>query len=194
VPNVPADIHNLFAELDAVERDAGTLVAGLSGDEGVRRPPNGGWCVAECLDHLATSNRVYLVPMREAAARARALGHARRGPAQPGVIGSLFIWSLEPPPRRWYKLPAPRKSRPRVAPPLTDAFSAFIATQANVRAFLQENADLDLAGTRFVNPFLRGVRFSLATGLHVITSHERRHLWQAWRVRQSFSPQEREGS
>jgi len=27
------------------------------------------------------------------------------------------------------------------------------------------------------------VRFSLATGLHVIAAHERRHLWQAWRVR-----------
>jgi hypothetical protein len=29
------------------------------------------------------------------------------------------------------------------------------------------------------------VRFSLATGLHVIAAHERRHLWQAWRVRQA---------
>jgi hypothetical protein len=36
---------------------------------------------------------------------------------------------------------------------------------------------------RFPNPFIRGVRFSLATGLHVIAAHERRHLWQAWRVR-----------
>jgi hypothetical protein len=36
---------------------------------------------------------------------------------------------------------------------------------------------------RFPNPFIRGVRFSLATGLHVIAAHERRHLWQASRVR-----------
>lgn len=186
-PNVPPDIQDLFAQLDAAERDAETLVAGLSEEDGVRRPPNGGWCVAECLDHLATANRVYLVPMREAASRARALGLERRRPAQPGLIGSLFIWSLEPPPRRWYKLPAPRKIRPRITPPLSDAFSSFVQSQSDVRAFLGENADLDLAGTRFVNPFVRGVRFSLATGLHVVTSHERRHLWQAWRVRRSFS-------
>ena len=32
------------------------------------------------------------------------------------------------------------------------------------------------------NPFIRGIRFSLATGLHVIAAHERRHLWQAWNV------------
>jgi hypothetical protein len=38
---------------------------------------------------------------------------------------------------------------------------------------------------RFPNPFIRGVRFSLATGLHAIAAHERRHLWQAWRVRRA---------
>ena len=46
-------------------------------------------------------------------------------------------------------------------------------------------ADIDLAGVRFANPFIRGVRFSLATGLHVIAAHERRHLWQAWNVRRA---------
>jgi hypothetical protein len=54
-----------------------------------------------------------------------------------------------------------------------------------VRAFLQKYADIDLAGVRFHNPFVRGLRFSLATGLHVIVAHERRHLSQAWRVRQA---------
>jgi hypothetical protein len=38
---------------------------------------------------------------------------------------------------------------------------------------------------RFKNPFIHGVRFSLATGLYVIAAHERRHLWQAWRVREA---------
>jgi hypothetical protein len=54
-----------------------------------------------------------------------------------------------------------------------------------VRVFLRKYCDLDLVGVRFANPFIRGVRFSLATGLHVIAAHERRHLWQAWRVRQA---------
>ena len=54
-----------------------------------------------------------------------------------------------------------------------------------MREFLRRYAEIDLAGVRFPNPFIRGVRFSLATGLHVIAAHERRHLWQAWRVRQA---------
>jgi hypothetical protein len=79
---------------------------------------------------------------------------------------------------------APRLIRPRSAPGLADAFNAFVASQQEVRAFLRTYADLDLARVRFPNPFIRGVRFSLATGLHVIPAHERRHLRQAWRARE----------
>ena len=60
-----------------------------------------------------------------------------------------------------------------------------MASQDEIRDYLRTNADLDLAGIRFANPLVPGIRFSLATGLHVITAHERRHLWQAWRVRRA---------
>ena len=80
---------------------------------------------------------------------------------------------------------APRSIRPRSSPALAEAWPAFQAEHHGVVAFLRENADLDLASVRFVNPFIRGLRFSLATGLHVIAAHERRHLWQAWRVRRA---------
>jgi hypothetical protein len=85
--------------------------------------------------------------------------------------------------KAYFRMKAPRRIRPRATPRLFDAFAAFLASQAEVLAFVREYAFLDLAGVRFPNPFLRGVRFSLATGLHVIAAHERRHLWQAWRVR-----------
>jgi hypothetical protein len=80
---------------------------------------------------------------------------------------------------------APQKIRPRLAPPLDDAVGQFLASQGEARTFLRRYAEIDLAGVRFPNPFIRGVRFSLATGLHVIAAHERRRLWQAWRVREA---------
>ncbi len=67
------------------------------------------------------------------------------------------------------------------APERSGYFSDFFSRLVGIsllRAFLRAHADLDLAAVRFPNPFLRGVRFSLATGLHVITAHKRRHLWQ----------------
>ena len=84
-----------------------------------------------------------------------------------------------------FKGKAPRLIRPRISPGLADAFGAFLASQNDVRRFLETYSGIDLAGVRFPNPFIRGVRFSLATGLHVIAAHERRHLWQAWNVRRA---------
>ena len=180
-----ADIEALEEDFDAAERDARALVTGLSEDLGAWRADAGSWSVAECLDHLAIGNRVYLGAMQPAAERAVREGRRRKGPAQPGLIGSWFVRTLEPPAKRHSRSKAPPSIRPRVSPALHDAIGQFLASQNEVRSFLRKYADIDLAGVRFRNPFLRGVRFSLATGLHVIAAHERRHLWQAWRVRQA---------
>jgi hypothetical protein len=179
------DIQDLKHQLDAAQRDAQALVADLAEQRGSWRADAGSWSVAECLDHLAAANRVYLRAMNEPAVRARSQGRLRRGPAAPGFVGHWFVRSLEPPVKAPFRMKAPRIIEPRAAPPLANAFASFSSSQEEVRAFLLEHADLDLAAIRFPNPFVRGIRFSLATGLHVITAHERRHLWQAWRVRRA---------
>jgi hypothetical protein len=186
-----AEVAALEEALAANERDAQTLVAGLTEAQGGWRPEPASWSIAECLDHLATANRVYLDAMTPPAARALAEGRCRRRPALPGVIGRWFIGSLEPPAQLLSRRKAPRLITPRDAPPLADAMAAFLASQAGVREFLRRYADIDLAGVRFPNPFVRGLRFSLATGLHVIAAHERRHLWQAWRVRRGMEEVEK---
>ena len=182
---LPEDLRALEEALDAAERDARALVDGMSEERGAWRADPGSWSVAECLDHLATANRVYIAAMEPAAAAARRDRRLRHGPARPGLVGGWFVRSMEPPVNVRRKLKAPRAIRPRTAPPLGDAMTSFLASQNAVRSFLHSYADIDLHGVRFPNPFIRGLRFSLATGLHVIPAHERRHLWQAWRVRQA---------
>jgi hypothetical protein len=181
----PADIQALEDALNAAERDARALVEGLTDERGIWRADPASWSVAECLDHLATANRVYLQAMEPTGERALAQGRRRRGPALPGLVGGWFVRMLEPPAKRYSMAKAPKSIRPRTSPALPDAMAQFLASQDNVRTFLQKYAEVDLAGVRFPNPFIPGVRFSLATGLHVIVAHERRHLWQAWRVRQA---------
>ena len=177
------DVAALERAFEAAEHDARALVNGLSDAHGTWRAQPGSWSVAECLDHLATANRIYLQAMRPAAARALTEGRRRRGPVRPGIIGGWFVRSLEPPVRKFRKMTAPAKIRPRPSPPLGDAMDKFVASHQDVVTFLRQYAEIDLAGVRFPNPFITGLRFSLATGLHVLAAHERRHLWQAWRVR-----------
>ena len=179
------DIKDLEDQLDAAERDARALAAALAEERGGWHAETGSWSVAECLDHLASANRVYLQAMKEPAIRAREQGRFRRGPATPGFVGRWFVRTMEPPVKAPFRMKAPRTIEPRTAPPLANAFASFRTSQDEVRSFLRAYVDLDLAAIRFPNPFIRGIRFSPATGLHVITAHERRHLWQAWRVRRA---------
>jgi hypothetical protein len=181
--NTPTEILALEEALNAAEHDARALVSGLTEEQGTWRARPDSWSVAECLDHLAVANRVYLRAMQPSADRALAEGRSRRRPARPGLLGGLFVRSLEPPVKSRGK--APKSIRPRSSPALADAFGEFLASQEEVRIFLRRYAGIDLAGVHFPNPFIRGIRFSLATGLHVIPAHERRHVWQAWRVRQA---------
>jgi DinB superfamily len=185
--SLPAELDALAQALDANERDARQLVEGLTEVQGTWRKEPGSWSVAECLDHLAVGGRVYLAAMEPPAQHARDTGRARRGAARPGLVGGWFARSLEPPvnPRR--RMRAPRKIVPRPGPALGDAAAAFFTSHAQVVQFLRTYAGIDLAGVRFPNPFIRGLRFSLATGLHVLAAHERRHLWQAWTVRRGAS-------
>jgi hypothetical protein len=183
--NLALDIKDLQNQLDAAERDARALVADLAEAQGGWHAETSSWSVAQCLDHLATTNWVYLQAMKEPAIRAREQGRFRRSPATPGLVGRWFVRTLEPPVKAPFRMKSPRSVEPRVSLSLANAFASFATTQDEVREFLRTYAGLDLAGVRFSNPFVRGIRFSLATGLHAIAAHERRHLWQAWRVRRA---------
>ena len=184
------DVAALERAFAAAEHDARALVNGLSDAHGTWRAEPGSWSVAECLDHLAIANRIYLQAMRPSAARALTDGRRRCGPVRPGLIGGWFVRSLEPPVRKLRRMTAPAKIRPRPSPPLGDAMDEFVASQHDVVTFLRQYAEIDLAGVLFPNPFITGLRFSLATGLHVLAAHERRHLWQAWRVRRDAEQNE----
>ena len=170
----------MLSGFDAVERDARELLDGLCEEDGTRRPDPQAWSVAECLDHLAISNRAYLDAIRAAASvPAR---DSREPGAYPGWLGRWIAWTLEPP-VRILRTKAPALSRPRNSPTLHDASQAFLRSHHETVAFLRASSGVDLTRARFANPFIPGLKLSLAAGLHIIAAHERRHLWQAWRVR-----------
>ena len=53
------------------------------------RAETGSWSVAECLDHLASANRVYLHAMSEPAIRAREQGRIQARPSGARIHGAL---------------------------------------------------------------------------------------------------------
>jgi hypothetical protein len=175
-PRMYPEIQNLHDAYAAAKKDAESLIAGLTEDQAAWRAHPAAWSVAECLDHLALTNRLYVRAMQPAADAARRKNKLRRRPALPGFFGAWFVRSLEPPPKM--KSKSPQVIKPRNAPTLAEVSVAFLASHTDAHEFLRANEELDLAAIRFPNPFLKGLRLSLATALHAIPAHERRHLHQ----------------
>jgi hypothetical protein len=178
---LPEDLQEILSALDESDRRAEELVRDLDDERFNWRPDEKSWSIAQCLDHLNVASRVYAVPMREALEQARRKGVDRRGPIQPGFLERWFVANLEPPPKR--RLPAPKKIVPAARKGRTEVMEEWRRAQAEVRDLLREAAGTDLNRTRFVNPFVPLIRFSVGTGFRVIAAHERRHLWQAGRVK-----------
>jgi hypothetical protein len=50
----------------------------------------------------------------------------------------------------------------------------------------QVRSPYDVNRIRFRNPFIPVLRFTVGTGLEILSNHQRRHLLQAERVRESL--------
>lgn len=176
---LPDDLAAILQGLEESDRQARALIAELDEERFNWRPDERSWSVAQCLDHLNVGNRYYLEAMGNAVKAARARNASRRGSIQPGPFERWFIRSMEPRRRR---LPAPRKIVPTARKSRAEVGDEWTRVQGQLRELLHEAAPLDLNRTRFVNPFISLLRFSVGTGFLVIEAHERRHLLQARNV------------
>jgi hypothetical protein len=56
---------------------------------------------------------------------------------------------------------------------------AFLSTQGELLALVEQSVGLDLAGRKVPSPVTRYVRYNVCAAFHILTAHQRRHLWQA---------------
>jgi hypothetical protein len=88
---------------------------------------------------------------------------------------------LEPPPV--FRTKAPAVFQPPPARTRQEIMSAFRAYQVQYIDRLRQANGLDLARARVRSPAASWIYMPLGSGFAVMTAHERRHLWQARRVR-----------
>jgi hypothetical protein len=174
--------ERLLSEFDAADARAIAIAKALTVKQLNWRPTAGSWSVGQCLDHLATTNEVY------GAAISRSLNGKPRGIVQeitPGWFGAWFIRKYIEPSAATTRARAPRKAAPRQE---LDAsiLDHFLATNNQVRDLVRRASHHDVNRIRFRNPFIPVIRFTVGTGLEILTRHERRHLLQAERIGESM--------
>jgi hypothetical protein len=183
MPTVINDRDGVLRQLESSEQAAAQLIAGVSRRQ-MNWQPNGGasWSIWQCLDHLARTNRVYCQSMLEAIAHAKK-GGPGTGAITPGWFGRWFIASQEPPVRTRQRTVG--KLTPGTEGDGQTALRGLVDSHSEARQVMASWGQLDFNSVGFKNPFVPVLRFTIGTGLMIINAHDRRHLWQAQRVKES---------
>ena len=135
------------------------------------------WSVAQCIEHLNVTARLYLPFLDEGIANAIRRGLYGPGPFRYNWIGRLVVFSQEPPPR--FRTRAPAAFTPAAERPRKEIMAAFRAYQVQYIDRLRQANGIDLARARVRSPSPYWVRMPLGSGFAFAAAHERRHLWQA---------------
>jgi hypothetical protein len=178
----PAWTIQLVNELDAADQRAKELAAGFTLEQLNWPPKPGAWGVGQCLEHLAMTNEAYASSISESLA-----GQPVR--VVPEItLGWFARWFIQN-----YIEPSPKSKHARapkkIVPGTQVGFSVldrFIRSNQALREVIRNAGAYDVNRIRFKNPFLPLLRFTVGAGLQIVVKHQRRHLLQAERAKQSL--------
>jgi hypothetical protein len=185
------EIDEFRREFERLADEADLLASGLTDEQFTWSPagapstlrrgrPAPAWSIAQCIDHLNVTARLYLPQLDEGVANAIRQGLYSEGPFTYWWLARMFVRMLEPPPRVRAKTPAAFQPPPARA--RHEIMAAFRAYQVQYVDRLRQANGLDLARARVRSPVASWMYMPLGTGFAAMTAHERRHLWQARQV------------
>jgi len=178
---LPAWALRLVSEINAADLRAESVAKGLSSEQLNWCPRQNAWSVGQCVEHLRITNEIYLPPISAALNRGV---HGKVHEISLGWFPRWFIKNYIGPAPNARRTQAPKKIRPgtQVEPFVLDAF---LRSNERVRALITRAGGYDVNRTRFKNPFVPVLRFTVGTGLEIVAKHQIRHLRQAEKVKQS---------
>src|SRR5215813_2979452 len=174
-----ADLPSLIIAVNDVAIEARTTFGRLTPAQLNWKPSAERWSVAQCFDHLLTSNRGYF-PIIDGVLAGKKQTFWQSMPVLPGFMGKLLIKSLDPVKGR--NLKAPKKFEPAQSDISSSVIDDFAVQQATIVEKMKATEHLDLERIIINSPVTAVVTYSLMDAYRVIVVHEARHFQQARRV------------
>lgn len=174
-----AELANLIAAANDVAKEAKSVFGNLSAAQLNWKPSSDRWSVAQCFEHLITSNAGYF-PVVDSVLAGKKRTFWESMPVLPGLAGKMLIKALDPASTR--KVKAPKKFQPAQSDIPASVIDDFVAQQAQVVEKMKATEHLDLESTVITSPVASVVTYSLMDAYRIIVVHERRHFQQAKRV------------
>lgn len=175
-----ASVSEIVTAAAGVAEDAQRVFSGLTNEQLNWKPSAERWSVAQCFDHLITTNRDYLTIVDDVLKGQKKSSVWQKLPVLPGFWGKILIKSLDPASTR--KVRAPKRFQPAQSAVPGTIIEDFVAHQDQVIEKMKATANLDLERIVITSPVASVVTYSLMDAYRIIVVHERRHFQQAQRV------------
>jgi hypothetical protein len=110
-------------------------------------------------------------------------------PYQPGWFDRVLLQQMEPP----YKMKSKtrRPFEPAAIKPRRAVLETYLSMHSEVAHRLRSAEGVDLGAIKVKSPFVSWAKYSLGFSFLLFAAHERRHLWQAAKVKAAVPmPQE----
>jgi hypothetical protein len=169
--------------LDDIAREAQATFGALDARQLNWRPGETRWSVAQCFEHLLTTNRLMFRASENALDDALPRTVWQRLPVLPGIVGRMMIRSQAPGGAR--KFTAPTTAQPATSEIAPDIIQRFVQQHRDAVALVQSLDERRAARTIMTSPFVQLITYSVLDGWRLVIAHDRRHFDQARRVTQS---------
>ena len=176
------EMDSLVNQAGAIAVDARRVFGSLTKEQLNWKPSAERWSVAQCFDHLITTNSGYLPIIDDVLAGQKKSSVWQKLPFLPSLWGKMLIKSLDPAQTR--KMKAPKRFEPAQSDVSGSIINDFAAQQEKVLEKIRATANLDLEHIVITSPAASFVTYSLMDAYRIIVVHERRHFQQAQRVTQ----------
>jgi hypothetical protein len=179
-PVTHPQLVQLVRELEATSAHATRLVESHDDRTFSAKPAPNSWSAAEAIAHLTITNQRTIEEIERALARndGRTVPDTHR--YRMDFVGTALRWSLEPPYR--IKTPTAPGFVPEAVADRRSVLADFLGQQRAVAATIGHAQGRDLSSIKITSIFNTRVRYNVFAALRVITTHNRRHLWQAERA------------
>jgi len=179
------ELQKLGKEVRKIGDDARTEFVRLTTDQLNWKPGVDRWSVAQCLDHLITTNVAYF-PIVESIVKGEKKSRLiERVPVLPRLWGRLFIKSLDPNTKRRLKAPAP--FQPSASDLSGSIVDDFVSHQGKVAEIMAATKTLNLDRIVITSPAVSLITYSLMDAYRILVVHEQRHFQQAKRVTEELA-------
>lgn len=174
-----SSIESICKELRSIDTEVRERFGSLSAVQLNWRPTEHSWSVAQCLEHLVLTNKMFFRELDSMAENGRPNTLWETWSPLTGVFTKLYFWYIRNDSK---KVKAPTDKIVPASDVPTDIIDRFSKVQEEFVGKLRRIGDDKASESVLSSPFLKVVTYKFYDGILILAEHERRHIRQALRV------------